>query len=553
MNIRRIALALFVMCATLLTGALSPAAQAHGATPPRRVAAAIAPQACSGGIAGAVFASDTDLPLEGVIVTVTLAGTNIMAEATTNASGRYAIGGLPAGAYQVDFTPDPETQAEYLSEIYNQQFDAASANLVAVAAGAVTPNINATLTIGGAISGRVLAADTGEGLSGVVAAISVGDDDPIDEVVTDDNGEYLSDALPTGSYKVTFLPPDGDPAYIQGVYATPVGVVAPEETPNINATLSLGGQIRGRVTAAGTVNGLADVNVEVYTAEGDLLTSTFTDADGNYATSGLRSGSYKLLFDTTNYTTTDAYLPSYYNLRPDLGTADSVAVAVPNATTANIALSKGGQFTGTVTAGGQAREDVEVRVYTGAGELAATATTDVSGKYLTPGLVPGSYKLLFRPADLLANTYAFEYYSNRATLSTAGLLAAPSSGTTSQINAVLDAGGYIGGNVQLAGIDLCSVALSVSGVNITIYDADGRQVAHAQADAGGNYITPALPPGDYRIGFEGPEGLGFRATFYNNQSTLEQATPITIGGPGSAPDINATLAQGNVYLPLLSR
>src|SRR5690348_17612127 len=47
----------------------------------------------------------------------------------------------------------------------------------------------------------------------------------------------------------------------------------------------------------------------------------------------------------------------------------------------------------------QARADVEVRVYTGAGELAAVATTDEAGKYLTPGLAPGCYKLLFRPGD----------------------------------------------------------------------------------------------------------------------------------------------------------
>ena len=61
------------------------------------------------------------------------------------------------------------------------------------------------------------------------------------------------------------------------------------------------------------------------------------------------------------------------------------------------------------------------------------------------------------------------------------------------------------------------------------------------------------PPGTYRIGFEGPEGLGFLPLFYNNQSTLENAQVITVGGPGSAPDINVTLEQGKVFLPLLSR
>lgn len=551
MRNKRMPLPMIALLALLLFGALCPSAQAR---PARHTAAA---PACSGAIAGAVFASDTDMPLEGVTVIASLIDSTFAASALTDAAGHYSIAGLPPGLYAVQFAPDADTQAEYVAEYFGKQFDILTAALVTVEVGALTPNVNATLDVGGTISGQVRGADTAAGVSDVLVRITRGAT-VVDEVTTDAGGAYTSHALPSGSYRVSFTPPDGEPAYLPAAYAQQPGsaaalvrVAAPEPTDGIDATLGLGGQIRGRVVGDDAITGLADVAVEVYNSAGAVVASASTDADGYYASGGLRSGSYKLLFDPSGSDAANVYLPAYYSGRGDLGAADSVVVAAPTATVANTTLSKGGRFFGAITSsGGQALADVEVRVYTGAGELAATALSDEKGLYATPGLAPGSYALLFRPVGAGAAGNAFEYYSNRATLATADLLAAPSPGAQTQISAVLAAGSAISGHVALAGRGACSGALASAGVTVKVYDADGRTVAYTQPAADGSYATAALPPGSYRVGFEGSAWLGVLDEYYDNQLSLASAQPIVVGGPGAQPSVDAALVQGKVFLPV---
>jgi 5-hydroxyisourate hydrolase-like protein (transthyretin family) len=68
----------------------------------------------------------------------------------TDSNGEYQICGL-AGDFQVKFSHDP-----YQVEWYNNRSSQGTADTVTVANGATTPDINAVLTLGGCISGRVV-------------------------------------------------------------------------------------------------------------------------------------------------------------------------------------------------------------------------------------------------------------------------------------------------------------------------------------------------------------------------------------------------------------
>ena len=110
----------------------------------------------SGSIAGVVTVGGT--PRADVKVTAYAAkpggGWEYLRDLSTNsaADGSYALGGLPAGVYRVKFNAhDPDLAPEF----FNDKSTLAAADDVTVAAGAVTPGIDADLGAAGRITGTV--------------------------------------------------------------------------------------------------------------------------------------------------------------------------------------------------------------------------------------------------------------------------------------------------------------------------------------------------------------------------------------------------------------
>lgn len=559
-------IALFAVVLLMLLASHAPvAAQTSAFASSQPAGFSSAGLVCNGGISGTVIASDTDDPLAAVTVTARLAGSDFAQSVETDVYGQYMIGGLPAGQYQVQFEPDPADRAIYLSEYYDDRAGSSVAKLVQVNTGAVTPNIDAVLDLGGTVSGIVTGADTSSGLSDVFVNVYDSAGEQIGSAFTDATGNYTTDALPSGSYKIEFVAPNATQPYVSEFFnnkpnlatGATVAVVAPDDTPDINATLDLGGQIRGMLTAADGGAGLADVAVSIYTGDGQFVESTFTNSAGNYASSGLRAGSYKLRFDPSASDSANAYMEEYYNHKPDRASADLVAVTVPGPTTINTTLSKGGQFSGHVSAaaGGAALADIQVQIYDTAGELVTATTTDASGNYRTPGLAPGSYKLLFDPAQSgSATSYAYEYNNNKPTFALADLVAAPAPNAPAQIDAALDAGGRISGRVTIEGTDLCGNAFDSQGAEVTIYDSSGQPVATVVPNAVGDYTTPALPTGSYRVGFDGPIDAGFAPVYYHDKPTLALAGLVAVTVPNTTPNIDARLTRAtSLYLALIRR
>ncbi len=375
-----------------------------------------------GQISGQVTTED-GTPLENVAVTIYTSDGDYLASTNTNVQGGYISTGLRDGSYRVNFN----STLTHVGEYYNNKTSSDTADLVAVTVGNVTSGIDAQLARGGLIRGRVM----GDGCplrSVMVRVWPIDGNRTVSAPSTSERGYYTTSAVPGGSYHVEFVPSSSGlstvKAYLDEYYngkasretADPVSVTVTEVTGNINASLTRGGSISGRVTAADTGTGLANVRVRIYDANGDRLSYVDTGSDGTYTTPGLSAGSYRLFFEPRGGS--GAYIAEYYNDKTDLASADVLTLSASPVTGINAELARGIQFTGRVLRsnarfhGAAVSQvgigDVRVSVLNSTGQSVASATTDDTGDYATaPGVGNGSYQLRFTPpegSDLLPFT-----------------------------------------------------------------------------------------------------------------------------------------------------
>lgn len=198
-----------------------------------------------GGISGTVTAEGGG-PLLDICVEVLDAATgDFVRFTTTNASGQYTVL-VGAGNYKVFFSDWCDDSHDYVSEWYNNKGSYAAADPVAVTAASTTDEINAALSLGGAISGTVTVQATGAPLPFIcVDLYSVGEADYVDFTETNSSGQYRFAGVGSGQYKVFFYDDCSTESYPSEWYndkpslatADVVTVTAPNTTSGINAAL----------------------------------------------------------------------------------------------------------------------------------------------------------------------------------------------------------------------------------------------------------------------------------------------------------------------------
>ncbi len=510
-----------------------------------------------GQISGTVT-GEGGVPLENIAVQVYIAENgNFLSQLRTDASGNYTVPNLPPGAYNVRFRADtPDLQA-YLTEWYNDKAIEADADPVTVNAGATTENINATLTRGGQITGTVTGPDS-QPLSGINVQVWASDDDFVTSTSTGNDGTYLTPGVPTGSYKVSF---SGNRTYVGQVYnnrtdlaeGDPVAVTLGAVTPAINAQMVLGGTIRGQVLGNGCP--LRGVDVFIWTiadpaprlsdTSATLVGSASTSSSGYYASFALPAGNYHVEFSTTNSNfPANTFVGEFYNGKTTRETADPVATTAGVATRGiNADLQTGGQISGRVTdaTSGDALDDVQVTAMDSNGNpVGSTARTNATGDYTIVGLPTGSYAVYFEPFGS-SSGYLAEYYNGKPDQVSADPVSVTAPATTTGIDASLETGGQITGQVTAT-----SGGAGLPDVQVQAFDADGNQAgATATTDATGTYTITNLRPGTYRVFFE-PAGAsgGYFPEYYNDKPDLASADPVTVTASQTTSNINASLETG---------
>jgi hypothetical protein len=513
--------------------------------------AALAPQLASADTPGTIQGTVTNSAAQG------LAGAGVRAVnvatgndygATTASDGTYSIAGLPAGSYQVLFTPAAGT--DYVYQYYPNKSNAAAAQPVAVTAGQSTTNINASLAVGATVSGQVTDAATHAAVSGVTVYVDdLGGESPRnvypDYATTDGSGNWTVSGLPSGTYQVSFQPSYSTNyafQYYNNVVGndppTAVTLTAGTTTQNIDAALTMGGEITGTVTNGMTGKPVQGADVVAIDAFGSQYDSTQTDNNGNYTLVGLSSSaSYRVEFFAPQGSSLAGGL---YPSGSTLAQATPISVTAGQ-TTPNIdeTLGQGGSISGAVTdaATGYPIGGAQVMLTDAAGNPvypSESASTEPDGTYDFTNLAPGSYKVEFSSEGGLG----FQFYNDVSTLSAAGSVTVGAGQAVTGIDAALTQGGILKGHV--------SDAVTGQGLPDTFVDViDGRGdfLASTRTDLNGDYEVTGIAPGSYYVQFfyfGGPPLFPY--LFYGGSSTLAGATPVTISAGGTTTGIDIALS-----------
>jgi carboxypeptidase family protein len=472
-------------------------------------------------ISGKVTDAQTGNPLASMVVAAyTTDGTQQVAAATSDSTGRYSIT-LPGGSYRV--------LAYDNNGVYATMFfgDAESfESIVPISPDA--SNINFTLRLGGRIGGSV-STSTGS-LAGITVAVYNLDGSRRGSALTDATGAY-SLVLPPGSYKVAAYDNAGTfwPKFFQNqnafVAATVVNVTA-GQTSAVSFGLDPAAHIVGSVIDAVTRLPLAAMTVHAYDANGVLYSAITTDASGSF---NLRvpGGTFRVVASDAQQT----YATAYYG-GAAFATATDITVA-PGATQSavQIAMQRAGALSGQVSDTTGAPINVTVAAYGLDGTQRATAQTSNGTFKLL--LAPGDYKVAAYDNNLL---YATQFYSRQTTFAAATPVTVTSGVTPGPLLLfVLSRGARISGNV----IDSDTNA-TLPGITINAYDANSQVVGTATTDANGNYVF-VLPAGTYRfVAFD--KSLNYAAAFAGGVSYETAIAQAVVSG--STDTVNFKITRG---------
>jgi hypothetical protein len=484
-------------------------------------------------ISGQTTASSSGQPLAGVEVCAYGPAAGPAPCTTSNTRGEYALAGLSAGSYKVEFNaPDLDEVTQY----YNGTARLEEAQTVSVEAGETKSAIDAAMQRGGTITGRVAngAAAALAGIQVCAYSESPGIEDRC--TITDDAGEYVLGGLAPGNYEVEFFSPEG--AYLAQYYdekstlsgAQPVTVQAETTITAINAALTEAASITGVVTRAVGAAPLSGVGVVAENGAGNAISAATTNAAGEYTLSDLAPGTYQIEFSAPGY------LTQFWNDKASLSEADELALQPAEQRTGiGAAMHTAGGLSGTVTtyAGHVPLAGVAVLAERADGTQAGTATTDEDGNYTIPNLNPGSYRIEFSASGFLT-----QFYDGAATSGQATEVSVAAEQTTAAIDAVMRKGGMIAGTTRQT-----ADGHALSDVEVNILNASGGVVASTTSDENGQYSVGGLESGEYRVQFS---SSGYLTQYYDAKASLSEAAEVTVSPEATVSEVDASMQTGGV-------
>jgi Carboxypeptidase regulatory-like domain len=299
---------------------------------------------------------------------------------------------------------------------------------------------------------------------------------------------------------------------------------------------AMGGSISGTVTDAVTTDPIEGVEVCAYSEQEEEFGCAVTESDGSYSISELEAGSY---FVEVWPSWPLSYRPEWFE-EVMVGSGDTVldAELAPMAT-----------ISGTVTAveDGLPVSEVEVCAYDVVNqEIGGCDWTGPDGTYTITRLIGSEYKVEFWTGETGRNL-AFQYYDHQDRWDAAALLEISEGEDVTEIDADLQPGAQISGNVSsartgspLEDIRVCSIdGLTDVLLTCTWTNSKGnyflRLLTAAQCKV---VFSPELR--EWFVGWE-PEDDGFPTEFWNNQPTLIAASQIPLSGGQLVTGINAQL------------
>ena len=496
-------------------------------------------------ISGTISASGSGTGLEGVTITAENLADGETFDGYSEADGSYLITDLPAGQYIVSFRAPEDT--DYISEWFSNAHSSEDATTVTLAESEERV-LDAGLALGGKVSGTVRGTANVLLSDVLVEAYPFGGGPLLASASTDETGTYALRGLPSTGVTISFTD-DADRGYVTewsnnraDEESADKIIVAAGGAVVVDSALVTGASIAGTVTGAGTpVVPLADATVTIVDSSGEYAGDSTTDALGNFTVAGLPAGTYSMSFDAPEGS---LYSGEWWQNQPDFESSTPIVIAAGAALTGYKAtLASAGAISGTVTGSdrpGVGIEGVDVIAFTEFGEEATTATTDSNGAYELSSLPVGSYRVQFGTAAV--PTYAPQWWKNKPNFDEATEILVKSGTTTAGRDSVLVLGGTISGLVAGG-----SPAVGLENVEVTAYDDQQNPISTTETSGAGEFTLRGIPAGSITLGYhETSDPAVFLDEYWNNKTSIDDATYFATTAAGTITGRNATLAVGAV-------
>lgn len=472
--------------------------------------------------------------------------------ADTDADGHFAIGGLEAGTYRVQFT---DGAGNFAPETYDDAANLDSGTDIVVPSGTNVSGIDASLATASKISGIVTGSDGITPLPDIWVAAYQWDEsgwwEQEESSYTDADGTYTIGGLPAGTYRVQFSDSQGD--YLSEAYAnapdlesgTDVVVAAGETATGIDASLAAASKISGIVTGPDGTTPLSDIWVAAYqwneSGWWEQVESYYTDADGAYIIGGLPAGTYRVQFSDGN----GDYSPEVFDNVPDLDSGMDIPVATGEIVAGiDASLANASKISGTVTGpdGTTPLPDIWVDAWQWNGsewEQIQSLGTDAAGNYTIVGLAAGTYRVKF--TDHQNFNYVSEVFDNAPDLDSGVDIAVTAGEIVTGIDASLADASRISGTVT--GPDGTT---PLPGIGVDAWQWNGsewEQIQSSGTDDNGNYTIAPLAAETYRVRFYDYQYNNYLLEVYDNVPDLDSGTDILVAAGETTTGINASLTH----------
>ncbi|MBE2213613.1 MAG: carboxypeptidase regulatory-like domain-containing protein, partial [Opitutaceae bacterium] len=367
-------------------------------------------------------------------------GTQVLMSAQSDATGRYTLSDLPAGAFTL--------------QAFNDLRGAASAPVDVVLATQTVANLELvpTKTISGAVryTGGTLAGQIGMRVQGVVGTPEF--------TVTNSDGRFVLNGLPAGDYVWSLA---------DGGRRTPLTISA-DGTTATSLDLSLdAGEIAGRVFAADGTTPLATMVQLV--RDGKVVSSTASNAAGEYRFALVAPGTYEV-----HAIGLEQYFTPVTGVVVTAGSGTTPAPLIGGFATLDLTVRLGSS--------GAPPSGFAIAFLDPVGGPHGTTTQllgrlDASGATRFTSLAPGAYRVHAIGIGVASEQTIIEVAvgANQASLT-------------------LEPSGYVGGRITAPG------GLGVEGLDVIVHRAgDIQRQWTGQTNRDGDYAIGGLLPGDYVI------------------------------------------------------
>ncbi|MGO4036866.1 SdrD B-like domain-containing protein [Staphylococcus pseudintermedius] len=485
---------------------------------------------------------------------------NILDTTYTNTNGKYIFDNLKNGNYQVDF----ETPEGYAASPSNQGNDALDSDGPTNAQAVISDGNNLTVDQGfyqtetptHNVGDKVwedlnkdgIQDQNEPGIANVKVTLKDADGNVVDTRTTDDKGNYLFEKVKEGEYTIEFETPEGyTPTQTgQGRVSTDSNgtssliLVEGNDDLTIDSgfykepvTHKVGDKVWDDLNKDGIQDdnepGISNVKVTLKDADGNVVDTRTTDANGNYLFENVKEGDYTIEFETP-----EGYTPTVTGQ----GTSDNDS----NGTSTKVTVKDGDDLTidsgftqvtpepPTHNVGDKVWDDlnkdgiqddnepgianVKVTLKDADGNVVDTRTTDANGNYLFENVKEGDYTIEFETPEGYTPTVTGQGTSDNDSNGTSTKVTVKDgddltidSGFT-QVTPeppTHNVGDKVWDDLNKDGIQDDNEP-GISNVKVTLKDADGNVVDTRTTDANGNYLFENVKEGDYTIEFETPEG-----------------------------------------------